>query len=172
MGGVPCNVEPGRRLRWRGLGRQRRKVQVVRLGGGGWKRQGRGARPGTPAAVADGTVAPARGPQARRDLHGGADRPAGAARRVGAVDRRGSLLRHAVHGQHQAVLVKPAAMTELKPLGPGGGGGGVAVAGYHRADRVTPTLLPACRHQRALVQRSVNNCGGDSHGGPISCMQI
>jgi hypothetical protein len=38
MGGAPCNVEPARRVRWRGLGRRRRKVQVVRLGGGGERR--------------------------------------------------------------------------------------------------------------------------------------
>ncbi|KAF8653100.1 hypothetical protein HU200_062542 [Digitaria exilis] len=37
----PCSVEPGRRVRWRGLGRRRRKLPVVRLGGGGG-RAGRG----------------------------------------------------------------------------------------------------------------------------------
>ncbi|GJM85303.1 hypothetical protein PR202_ga01740 [Eleusine coracana subsp. coracana] len=56
-------------------------------------------------------MAPACGAQARRDLHGGAGRPV--QRVVGvvpAVDRPGALLRHAVRGQHQAVLV-------MKPFG-------------------------------------------------------
>jgi hypothetical protein len=41
MGGAPYNVEPARRVRWRGLGRRRRKLPVVNLGGGGVRR-GRG----------------------------------------------------------------------------------------------------------------------------------
>lgn len=43
MGEAPassCNVEPGRRVRWRGLGRRRRKIPVARLGGGGRARRG------------------------------------------------------------------------------------------------------------------------------------
>ncbi|KAK3158238.1 hypothetical protein QOZ80_2AG0134560 [Eleusine coracana subsp. coracana] len=44
MGGAPpCDVEPPvRRLRWRGLGRRRRKIPVVRLGGGRGIRCARG----------------------------------------------------------------------------------------------------------------------------------
>ncbi|KAF8693496.1 hypothetical protein HU200_038893 [Digitaria exilis] len=46
MGEAPapsCNVEPGRRVRWRGLlGRRRRKLPVVRLGGASGGRAGRG----------------------------------------------------------------------------------------------------------------------------------
>ncbi|XP_062217416.1 uncharacterized protein LOC133917553 [Phragmites australis] len=45
MWGAPCNVDPGRhgvRLRWRGLGRRRRRLSVARLGGGKGGRGGRG----------------------------------------------------------------------------------------------------------------------------------
>jgi hypothetical protein len=73
----------------------------------------RRARAGNPAAappaLADGAVAPARGTQAGRDLPGGARGPALAARRgvvdLPAVARPGAVLRHALRGQHEAVLV-------------------------------------------------------------------
>ncbi|GJN21365.1 hypothetical protein PR202_gb08834 [Eleusine coracana subsp. coracana] len=93
-------------------------------------------------------MAPACGAQARRYLHGSAGRPA----RVGvvpAVDRPGALLRHAVRGQHQAVLVTPA-------------------LGRSTPRRVVPVNSPGCgRHQRRAaavsVQLSVSN-SGDGHG--------
>ncbi|CAD6250642.1 unnamed protein product [Miscanthus lutarioriparius] len=64
-----------------------------------------------PAALAHSAVAAARGPQAGGDLLGGARGPAGSDRHVvvvdlPAVDRPGSMLRHAIRGQHQAVLVR------------------------------------------------------------------
>jgi len=62
-----------------------------------------------PAALADGAVGPARGAQAGRDLPGGAGGPARAARRgvvdLPAVARPGVVLRHALRGEHEAVLV-------------------------------------------------------------------
>ena len=104
------DAEPGRRLRcWRGLGRRhrRRRLPVVR------PRAGNPAA--APAALADGAVAPARGAQAGRDLPGGAGGPASAARRgvvdLPAVARPGAVLRHALRGQHQAVLVSRRAAT-------------------------------------------------------------
>lgn len=57
------------------------------------------ARAGTTVAVAGRAMAPARGAQARRDLHGGGGRPARlVVGVVPAVDRPGALLRHAVRG--------------------------------------------------------------------------
>lgn len=74
------------------------------------RRQGRawaGNPAQAPAALADGAVAAARGPQAGGGLLGGARGPAGSDRHVvidlPAVDRPGAMLRHAVRGQHQAV---------------------------------------------------------------------
>jgi hypothetical protein len=110
MGGAPCNVEPARRVRWRRLARRRRELLVVRLGGGVRRARGFLRRWLSRAA--------------RRDLHGGADRPARTARRiVPAVDRAGALLRHAVRGQHQVVKTSSS------------GPGGVAIARSSLATR-------------------------------------
>lgn len=125
------------------------------------QRQVRVARAGAPAAVAGRAMAPARGAPARRDLHGGAGRPAraGARRVVGvvpAVDRPGALLRHAVRGQHQGVLVNAApSLCRAAP------------------QRVAPPRCPSRRRRRqrraaVLVQQSVSN-SGHSHGVRTSC---
>jgi hypothetical protein len=121
------------------------------------RRRRRAARPGILAAVA-----PSRGAQARRDLHGGAAR-----RIVPNVDRPGALLRHAVRGQHQVVKTSSS------------GRGGVAtrhrsVLGGAAPRRLTPTRVHADTEQGeewfwcgssgdriALVRQQ---WGSDSHG--------
>jgi hypothetical protein len=92
-----------------------------------------------PAAVADSAVAPVRGAQAGGDLPGGADGPAG--RRVvvdlPAVARPGALLRHALRGQHQAVLVSSGESIACSPRRR-------CSKGLQAAPPATPQLLYLC----------------------------